>query len=103
MVLGAVLVPGIGNLLRLQEARFLAAVDSMSDALILMDVANIVIHVNPSACVLLNEWNRAIALQTGREKRRVPRLPAVSLINPEEGERPVRESSRCDARGGTDC
>ncbi len=54
MVLGAVLVLGIGNLARLQEARFLAAVDSMSDALILTDAANTVIHVNPAACELLN-------------------------------------------------
>ncbi len=54
IVLGSVLVLGIGNLVRLQEARLLAAVDSMSDALILTDAANTVIHVNPAACVLLN-------------------------------------------------
>jgi len=50
--LAAVLLLGVGNLLRIQEARFLAAIDSMSDALIVTDANNAVIHANPSACEL---------------------------------------------------
>jgi PAS domain S-box-containing protein len=52
MTFGAVLLFGFGNLIRLQEARFLAAIDSMSDALILTDASNTVIHANPAACRL---------------------------------------------------
>lgn len=49
VMLGAALLLGLGNLIRIQEARFLAAIDSMSDALILTDAANTVIHANPAA------------------------------------------------------
>jgi PAS domain S-box-containing protein len=49
MMLGAILLLGLGNLIRIQEARFLAAIDSMSDALMLTDAANTVIHANPAA------------------------------------------------------
>jgi PAS domain-containing protein len=49
IVLGAVLLLGFGNLVSIQEARFLAAIDSMSDALILTDSSNAVIHANPAA------------------------------------------------------
>ncbi|HYW83599.1 MAG TPA: PAS domain-containing protein, partial [Spirochaetia bacterium] len=49
MILGAVLLFGFGNLIRIQEARFLAAIDSMSDALLLTDASNTVIHANPAA------------------------------------------------------
>ena len=54
MMLGAVLFFGFGNLVRIQEARFLAAIDSMSDALILTDASNTVIHANPAACALFS-------------------------------------------------
>jgi PAS domain S-box-containing protein len=54
IVLGAVLLLGFGNLVRTWEARFLAAIDSMSDALILTDASNTVIHANPAACRLFN-------------------------------------------------
>ena len=50
--LAAVLLLGVGNLIRIQEARFLAAIDSMSDALIVTDASNAIIHANPSACEL---------------------------------------------------
>jgi PAS domain S-box-containing protein len=49
LMLGAVLLFGFGNLIRIQEARFHAAIDSMSDALILTDANNIVLHANPAA------------------------------------------------------
>ena len=52
IVLGAVLLLGFGNLVSIQEARFLAAMDSMSDALILTDSSNAVSMQTPrpAAC-----------------------------------------------------
>jgi PAS domain S-box-containing protein len=52
LMFGAVLLLGFGNLIRIQEARFVAAIDSMSDALILTDASDTVIHANPAACRL---------------------------------------------------
>ena len=99
MVLGAVLVLGIGNLVRLQEARFLAAVDSMSDALILTDAANIVIHVNPAACVFLNatagslEGKSPPAFFTGAAMRERP------AIGPQDGSTAGVEALLTDSAG----
>ncbi len=49
MTFGGALVLGIANIVRTQEARFLAAIDSMSDAVLLTDAGNVVIHANPAA------------------------------------------------------
>jgi PAS domain S-box-containing protein len=49
LMLSAVLLLGFGNLVRIREARFLAAIDSMSDAVILTDADHVVIHANPTA------------------------------------------------------
>jgi PAS domain S-box-containing protein len=49
VLLGIILLLAAGKLLQLQEARFLAAIDSMSDPLLLTDAAGTVVHANPAA------------------------------------------------------
>ena len=76
IVLGAVLLLGFGNLVRIQEARFVAAIDSMSDALILTDSSNAVIHANPAA-------GRLFGVSADRlEGRSPPEVLERTLENP---------------------
>jgi PAS domain S-box-containing protein len=52
-ILGSFGLLGFGNLLRIQEARFLTAMDSMRDAVILTDAKEEIVYVNPAARSLI--------------------------------------------------
>lgn len=52
-VLGSVTLLGLGNLIKIQEARFLAAMDSLGDSVILTDAKEEIVYANPAAKALL--------------------------------------------------